>query len=137
MEQQQFSTKEIFNAMDYLYKKDKTIMEELEKEVLALIRFCFTYKIDSDLKAFKLVMDRLGVPADDQQLKRVVDAFPHGKEFKPLFMLKYKYARDKYMLLTAMVDHLVGMAIEGGEDVQYYMNISQKLRAVSENRMDV
>ena len=51
-------------------------------------------------------------------------------------MLKYKYARDKYLLLTAMVDHLVGMAIEGGEDVQYYMNISQKLRAVSENRMD-
>ena len=136
MEQQQFSTKEIFNAMDCLYKKDKTTMEELEKEVLALIRFCFTYKIDSDLKAFKQVMDKLGVPDDDQQLKRVIDAFPHGKEFKPFFMLKYKYARDKYLLLTAMVDHLVGMAIEGGEDVQFYMNISQKLRTVSENRMD-
>ena len=132
MEQQQFSTKDIFVVMDHLYKQDKTILDKLEKEVLALIRFCFTYKIDSDLTALQLVMDRLGVPTDSDGLKRVIDAFPHGKQYKPFFMLKYKYAREKYTLLTAMIDHLVGLAVESGEDVQYYMSISQTIRSVGE-----
>ena len=109
----------LVSTMVDLQIEDSQFVKELEHEAFKIIEVAtgIEEEIPTDLPGYRKLMDRLSVPQQDNQFKRMTDTFSFENVFIPLFIMKKRFDMLNY---DSIIERLaiVGRCVRCSNDLE-------------------
>ena len=109
----------LVSTMVDLQIEDPQFVKELEHEAFKIIEVAtgIEEEIPTDLPGYRKLMDRLSVPQQDNQFKRMTDTFSFENVFIPLFIMKKRFDMLNY---DSIIERLaiIGRCVRCSNDLE-------------------
>ena len=109
----------LVSTMVDLQIEDPQFVKELEHEAFKIIEVAtgIEEEIPTDLPGYRKLMDRLSVPQQDNQFKRITDTFSFENVFIPLFIMKKRFDMLNY---DSIIERLaiIGRCVRCSNDLE-------------------
>ena len=109
----------LVSTMVDLQIEDPQFVKELEREAFKLIEVAtgIEEEIPVDLPGYCKLMDRLNVPQQDNQFKRMADTFSFENVFIPLFIMKKRFDMLNYDNIIERLA-IIGRCVRSSNDLE-------------------
>ena len=125
----------LVSTMVDLQIEDPQFVKELEREAFKIIEVAtgIEEEIPTDLPGYRKLMDRLSVPQQDNQFKRMADTFSFENVFIPLFIMKKRFDMLNYDSIIERLS-IIGRCVRCSNDLERICKLIKFAEFIKQNR---